>query len=156
MCMFRPACGGPIQYNAGLILRAYSNARATWCRNMTIGNMKQVSEWASSVDLPDFEQRVIQASHQTPVLVDLWAQWCSPCLIIAPVLIQVVEEYAGRVLLVKVEVDAGENMKLAGQYRVKGFPTVILFDQGEERGRFSGAQPPSVIRDLIEQNLQSR
>lgn len=123
---------------------------------MTINSMKQASEWAFAVDLPEFEQRVLQASAQMPVLVDLWAEWCSPCLVIAPVLIQVVEEYAGEILLAKVEVDAGENMKLAGQYKVKGFPTVILFDQGEERGRFSGAQPLSFIRDFIEQNRQPR
>jgi putative thioredoxin len=119
---------------------------------MTIQNMKQNSQWAFAVDLEDFQQQVIDASHQQPVLVDLWAEWCSPCLVIAPVLIQLVDEYAGALLLAKVEVDEGENMKLAGHYKVKGFPTVILFDQGEERGRFSSARPLGFIREFVAQH----
>jgi len=111
--------------------------------------MKQASQWAFAVDLGDFEHKVIQASHHQPVLVDLWAEWCSPCLVIAPVLTQLVNEYAGAVLLAKVEVDEGENMKLAGRYKVKGFPTVILFDQGEEQARFSSARPLSFIREFV-------
>lgn len=123
---------------------------------MAIENMKQDSQWAFSVDVPDFEQQVIQASHQQPVLVDLWADWCSPCLVIAPVLIQLVEQHAGALLLAKVEVDEGENMKLAGRYKVRGFPTVILFDQGEERGRFSGAQSLSFIQKFVSEHVLSR
>jgi len=121
---------------------------------MPIHEMKQTSEWAFSVDLHEFDERVIQQSYQVPVLVDLWAEWCSPCLVIAPVLIRLVDEYAGEILLAKVEVDEGENMKLAGHYRVKGFPTVILFDQGEECGRFSGAKPAGFIREFITENIK--
>ena len=123
---------------------------------MAIKNMKQDSQWAFSVDLPDFEQQVIQASHQQPVLVDLWAGWCSPCLVIAPVLIQLVDESAGALLLAKVEIDKGENMKLAGRYKAKGFPTVILFDQGEERGRFTGAQPLEFIENFVSEHALPR
>jgi thioredoxin 1 len=120
---------------------------------MTLHEMKKTSEWAFAVDLPGFEQQVIQASYQKPILVDLWAAWCSPCIVIAPVLIRLVEEYTGEILLAKVEVDEGENMKLAGRFRVKGFPTVILFVQGEERGRFSGAKPLGFIRDFVAENV---
>jgi len=67
------------------------------------------------------------------------------------VLARVVAGYAGALELAKVEVDVGENMKLAGRYRVRGFPTVILFRQGEEQGRFSGAQPVSRVRHFVEQ-----
>ena len=103
----------------------------------------------------DFEQKVIMASHEHPVLVDLWAEWCSPCRVIAPVLKQFIAEYEGEILLAKVEVDAGdgENMKLAGHYRVRGFPTIILFVDGEEKGRFSGARPLSFIRQFVDQHL---
>lgn len=123
---------------------------------MTIQNMKSSSQWAFAVDLPDFERQVIEASQQQPVLVDLWAEWCSPCLIIAPVLVQLVDEYAGQLLLAKIEVDEGENMKLAGRYKVKGFPTVILFDQGEERARFSSARSLGFVRDFVAQNIVLR
>jgi putative thioredoxin len=109
--------------------------------------------WIATVDLHDFDSRVLGVSHENPVLVDFWADWCSPCRVIAPVLERVVAEYDGAVRLAKLEVDAGENMKLAGHYRVRGFPTIILFSRGEEQGRFSGAHPAPYIRAFIEKHL---
>jgi putative thioredoxin len=114
---------------------------------------KPLPPWIASVDLHDFDSAVLAASHGYPVLVDFWADWCSPCLVIAPVLERVIAEYDGAVRLAKLEVDAGENMKLAGHYRVRGFPTIILFSQGKEQGRFSGAHPAPYIRAFIEQHL---
>lgn len=105
------------------------------------------------VDLEDFEERVIEASRQQPVLVDLWAEWCSPCLVIAPILRELIDEYDGKLKLAKVEVDEGENMKLAGRYAVRGFPTVILFQDGEERGRFSSMRSAAFIRDFIDDRM---
>ncbi|MDH5592848.1 MAG: thioredoxin family protein [Gammaproteobacteria bacterium] len=104
------------------------------------------------VSVPDFQEKVLDMSCSKPVLVDLWADWCSPCVVIAPILFQVIEEFDGDVLLAKVEVDEGENMKLAGHYHVRGFPTVILFEDGEEKGRFSGAKPKHFIEQFIEQH----
>ncbi len=104
------------------------------------------------VNLEQFDQKVLAASHARPVLIDLWAEWCPPCISIAPVLKQVIDEYAGRVQLAKIEVDEGDNMKLAGRYQVRGFPTIILFRHGEEQARFSGAQTAGYIRDFIEQH----
>ena len=111
-------------------------------------------EWVFAASYEDFQKRVLDASQQHPVLVDFWADWCSPCLVIAPVLERIIDEYAGAVLLAKVEVDAGENMKLAGHYRVRGFPTVMLFSEGEERGRFSGAHPAPFVRNFVETHRQ--
>ena len=105
------------------------------------------------VDLESFDSEVIQASQQLPVLVDLWAEWCSPCLVIAPLLKELISECEGSLKLAKVEVDDGENMKLAGQYQVRGFPTVILFVNGEEVDRFSGAKPLSFLRDFVSEAL---
>lgn len=106
-------------------------------------------EWIHTVDYEDFDVKVIAASHERPVLVDLWAQWCSPCLVIAPVLERVIAGYGGKVRLAKVEVDAGRNMKLAGHYRVRGFPTILLFEDGKERGRFHGAHPVPFVRAFL-------
>ncbi|HEB98957.1 MAG TPA: thioredoxin [Thiotrichales bacterium] len=103
--------------------------------------------WEASLE--DFDDKVIAASGTRPVLVDFWAEWCSPCLVIAPVLERVIADFGGKVALAKVEVDEGENMKLAGRYRVRGFPTIILFEGGEERGRFASARPERFIRDFI-------
>jgi len=106
------------------------------------------------VGLADFDDRVIMASHQTPVLVDLWADWCSPCIVIAPVLKQLIEEFDGALKLAKVEVDEGDNMKIAGRYQARGFPTVMLFVDGEEIDRFSGAKPLSFIREFVDSNMR--
>jgi len=115
--------------------------------------VKQVKQTIFNVDLPKYDEAVLQASYQQPVLIDLWAEWCSPCLVIAPILKQLIEEYDGEVLLAKIEVDEGENMKLAGRYKVRGFPTIILIDKGEEVARFSGAKPLSFIRDFVDSNI---
>ena len=101
--------------------------------------------------LETFEQDVLQTSHNHAVLVDFWAEWCPPCVVVAPLLEQVVNERAGEIVLAKLEVDEGENMKLAGRYQVRGFPTIILFQNGEEKGRFSGAKPASHIEQFIDE-----
>ena len=99
--------------------------------------MKTDSPHIFDVDLHDFEERVLKASHEKPVLVDFWADWCSPCIVIAPMLQKIMDEFEGQVSLAKLEVDEGENMKLAGRYQTRGFPTIILFKDGEEQERFS-------------------
>ena len=102
----------------------------------------------------EFEKDVIEASHQYPVLVDLWADWCPPCIVIAPIIKKVVEEYDGDIALAKLEVDEGKNMKIAGQYQVRGFPTILIIQNGEEKARFSGAQSASFIEDFIDEHCE--
>jgi len=106
-----------------------------------------------NVDLADFEQQVIQASRQAPILVDFWADWCAPCHAIAPHITRVVKDAAGEVRLAKVEVDEGENMKLAGRYRLRGFPTIMLFAEGAEVARFSGARARHWIQEWLDEQL---
>lgn len=118
--------------------------------------MNQTKQYPSSVfdiNLDDFEEKVLKASFDNLVLVDLWAEWCSPCIVLAPVLNTLVNEYEGKLLLAKVEVDEDENMKLAGRYAVRGFPTVILFQDGQEVARFSGAKPLSFLRAFIDEHI---
>ncbi|WP_419613157.1 thioredoxin family protein [Thiolapillus sp.] len=103
--------------------------------------------------LHDFQEIVIGASRTKPVVVDFWADWCSPCHAIAPHLQRVMEEMSDQVDLVKVEVDEGENMKLAGKYKLRGFPTIMLFVAGEEIARFAGNRASHWIRDWLEQHL---
>ncbi|HIE53650.1 MAG TPA: thioredoxin [Chromatiaceae bacterium] len=103
--------------------------------------------------LEDFEQKVIDASRKKPVLVDFWADWCAPCHAIAPHLERVMSELQGQVCLVKVEVDEGENMKLAGQYKLRGFPTLMLFVDGGEVARFAGNRSSHWIRDWLHEHL---
>ncbi len=103
--------------------------------------------------LKTFDRDVIDASHQRPILVDFWAEWCAPCLVIAPVLEKVCHDLQDRVGLAKLEVDQGENMKLAGHYRVRGFPTVMLVNHGQEVARFSGARSRTQIVEFLQMHL---
>ncbi|MDH5182129.1 MAG: thioredoxin family protein [Gammaproteobacteria bacterium] len=112
--------------------------------------MHNLKQYIINVHYEDFQEKVLQASAQRTILVDLWADWCPPCLVIGPLLEKVITDYNGEVVLAKLEVDEGENMKIAGRYQVRGFPTVMLFRDGEEKGRFSGAQTAGYIKQFIE------
>ena len=103
------------------------------------------------VNEDDFALRVITASTDTPVLTDFWADWCPPCRVLTPVLERLAVEYAGRFTLAKIEAD--ENMKLAGRYQLRGFPTAILFVNGEPVDRFSGARTPDNVREFLDRYL---
>jgi thioredoxin 1 len=93
----------------------------------------------------DFREKVLEASHATPIMVDFWAEWCPPCHALAPVLERIVRHDTGQIRLAKVDAD--------GHYKLRGFPTVILFKNGEERGRFSGAKPERVVRAFLDEHL---
>jgi putative thioredoxin len=120
----------------------------------TMFDVAHASPHIFAVDLPDFASKVTEASFNTPVLVDFWADWCGPCHALAPHLQRVIDERQGALLLAKVEVDEGENMKLAGHNRVRGFPTVILYRDGEELGRFSGARSTHWLQHWLDEHLQ--
>jgi putative thioredoxin len=113
------------------------------------------SPHAFDVDIEGFQQQVVEASGDVPILVDFWAEWCAPCHQLTPHLNRVVDEFAGALRLAKVEVDEGENMKLAGQHRLRGFPTVILYHGGEELGRFSGSRSSHQVREWLQAHLPS-
>lgn len=100
-------------------------------------------------DLDGFAAAVIEASQTLPVIVDFWAAWCPPCVALTPVLERVTSALDGRLKLAKIEVDDGDNMKLAGRYALKGFPTVLLFSGGEIKGRFSGAHGEHWVKTFL-------
>jgi len=110
--------------------------------------MKNPVIWIVDVSEEDFAVQVVEASQQRPVLVDFWAEWCSPCRALTPLLERVVRSYQGAVTLAKVEAD--ENMRLAGHYRLRGFPTCLLFRNGVVVGHFSGMHPEHFVREFIE------
>src|SRR5580765_5120848 len=80
---------------------------------------------------------VIEASKTTPVIVDFWATWCGPCKQLTPAIEKLVKQYAGKVKLVKVDVDA--NQQLAAQFRVQSIPAVFAFKNGRPVDGFMGA-----------------
>ena len=97
----------------------------------------------------NFESEVIKA--QIPVLVDFWAEWCGPCRMIAPILEDLASEYAGKVKIVKLNVD--ENTVSSATYGVRGIPTLLLFKNGEVVGTKVGALPKGQIAAFIESTI---
>lgn len=89
----------------------------------------------------DFQSEVVKSP--LPVLVDFTAAWCGPCKMLDPVVTQLAQEWAGRVKVVKLDVD--ENAALAVQYQVMGVPTLMLFVEGKPVQRLSGYQPKERI-----------
>jgi thioredoxin 1 len=92
-----------------------------------------------------FEQEVL--SSDKPVLVDFWAEWCGPCHAVAPILDKIVEERAGELKLVKVNID--EEQGLAERYGIASIPTMVLFKDGEPAAAAIGAQPKSAIETQL-------
>ena len=90
-------------------------------------------------------------SHPRPVVVDVWATWCSPCRAIEPDMRKLTQQYKDRVDVWKVNVD--EEKEIARALGVRGIPTFIIFKSGKELGRIIGAQPPSVLGGMFEAAL---
>ena len=86
-----------------------------------------------------------------PVLIDLWAEWCGPCRMMAPVVAELAEDYAGRVRVGKVNVD--EQADIAVRYGVSSIPTLLLFNDGREAGRLVGYRPKADVAAALEQLL---
>lgn len=99
-----------------------------------------------------FEQEVLQS--ELPVLVDFWAAWCGPCKMVAPILDKLAGEFAGKVKIAKVDVDA--NPSLSGAFQIMSIPTLMFVKQGKIVGQAAGAAPEAALRDALNQlvNLQ--
>ncbi len=90
---------------------------------------------------------------ETPVLVDFYADWCQPCHILSPIVKQVAKAYEGRLRVIKIDVD--RNPAIAQQYGIRGIPTLILFKKGQPVWRQAGVVPENVIRQAVDQALNS-
>jgi len=98
-----------------------------------------------TVDDTSFDQTVLQS--KTPVLVDFWAPWCRPCIMAAPVLEELAEEYAGRITIAKLDVD--QNARTAVKYGIMAIPNLIIFKNGKPVSQIIGYKPkPELKRDL--------
>ncbi len=97
-----------------------------------------------------FEKTVLQSS--IPVIVDFWAPWCGPCRMVAPILDKLAKEYAGKLLIAKVNTD--ENPEWARKFGVQGIPTMLFIAGGKVVHRQVGALPERLLRDVVAQFLE--
>jgi thioredoxin 1 len=97
----------------------------------------------------EFEQQVIQSS--VPVLVDFWGEWCAPCKVIAPMLEELAQTFAGRLKVVKINID--KNRQTPRIYRVRGAPTLMIFKNGKVEATQVGALNKTQLIQLIERTL---
>lgn len=97
-------------------------------------------------DAANFETEVLKA--RKPVLVDFWAEWCVPCKAVAPVIDQLANEYSGKMVFGKVDVD--RSPQIASLLGIRSIPTMIVFSNGEEKERLVGAFPKSQIQKKID------
>lgn len=101
----------------------------------------------------DFDALVLGRSHEVPVVLDIGAQWCSPCRVLTPLLERLVIGYGGKFVLAKV--DADENMRIAGRHQAKGFPTVIAYSRGVVTDRFHSAQTEGFLRQFLDRLVEA-
>jgi len=105
------------------------------------------------VDASDDNFTEIAEQAAVPVVVDLWAPWCGPCRMVSPVLADLAAEFAGRMKLVKVNVDS--SPRLQSRFGVQSIPTLLLLDAGQIKATQIGAPPPPALRSWLEQGLSS-
>jgi putative thioredoxin len=106
---------------------------------------------AMTVTAATFMHEVVEASAQTPMLVDFWAPWCAPCRQLEPILDRLVVDYAGRFKLAKVNTD--EQQELSQQVGIRSLPTVVLFKDRTAVDHFMGVVPETQIRTMLDKHL---
>ncbi|HLB63027.1 MAG TPA: thioredoxin [Actinomycetota bacterium] len=120
-----------------------------------VNHMQGTAQASTAIEVTDddFVEKVVEASRERPVVVDLWAAWCGPCKVIGPILERIAEERGGAFLLAKLDVDA--NPYTAGQFGVQSIPTVIAFRDGKAVDGFIGALPEPMVNEFVDRILPS-
>lgn len=107
------------------------------------------NEALKTITAENFDEAVLQS--EKPVLVDFWAPWCGPCRMVSPLVDQLAEEYEGKAVVGKVNVD--DEGELALRYDVMTIPTVIIFKDGEVADQITGAYPKAKFEEMLNRAL---
>jgi putative thioredoxin len=99
----------------------------------------------------DFDEKVLGQSKKVPVVVDFWASWCAPCLMLGPTLEKLAKEYNGRFILAKLNVD--NSPAISQRYGIMSIPCVKMFKGGELADEFIGVMPEGAVRQWLDKNL---
>jgi len=99
----------------------------------------------------NFEDEVIAKSRTMPVIVDFWASWCGPCMMLKPIMEKLEKEFKGKAVIAKLNVE--ENQTTAEKYNIMSIPAVKMFKGGDVADEFVGLMPESKIKEWIESNL---
>jgi len=110
-----------------------------------------VSDAITHVSDDQFDSEVLKSS--APVLVDFWAEWCGPCKMIAPILEELAQSYAGKLKIAKINID--HNQKTPRNYNVRGIPTLMIFKDGKVQATQIGAVGKKQLQTLIDSALAS-
>jgi putative thioredoxin len=110
-----------------------------------------LNEHIVTIDEANASQLLIEESHNRPVVVDFWADWCEPCKVLMPMLEKIATEYQGAFLLAKVNAD--EQQGISQQFGVRSLPTVMIIKDGQPVDGFTGAQPETAVREMLAKYL---
>lgn len=110
-----------------------------------------MSETIPAVSDASFQTDVIEASKSQPVMVDFWADWCRPCHMLTPTVEELAREHAGKLKVVKLNVD--ENISAAGKFQIRGIPTLLIFKGGQVADQIVGALPKEQIEKVIQRHI---
>ena len=99
----------------------------------------------------NFDAEVLTASSAQPVMVDFWAEWCRPCHMLAPTVAEIAHDYAGKLKVMKLNID--EAMNSAARYNIRGIPTLLLFKNGQMVEQIVGAQPKDQSTKALDRHI---
>jgi thioredoxin 1 len=110
-----------------------------------------MGELVAKVTDGDFAAQVLEASKSQPVMVDFWAEWCRPCLMLAPTVDEIATAYAGKLKVAKMNVD--ENPNTPNKFNIRGIPTLLIFKGGQVADQLVGVLPKDHIEKVISRHV---